>query len=45
MNTSVLDIDKKGPEFIYIKYHIYRESVLRMKEEEAKVSKLIIFSL
>lgn len=37
MHTSVLDIDKKGPEFIYIKYHIYRESVLQMKEEEAQV--------
>lgn len=37
VNTRVLDLHRKGPEFIYIKHHIYRKSL--EKELKAQQSK------
>lgn len=34
VNTDAIDINAKHPDYIYIKYHIYRESMLRRKHEE-----------
>lgn len=38
VNPSVLDVEKKRPDYIYIKYHIYRESMrkLQLKQEQDK---------
>uniref|UniRef100_A0A336M9E7 Protein SERAC1 n=1 Tax=Culicoides sonorensis TaxID=179676 RepID=A0A336M9E7_CULSO len=37
VNTRVLDIHRKGPEFIYIKHHIYRKSLEKeLKAEQSK---------
>ena len=36
LDTNALDIDKKRPDYIYIKYHIYRESMEKMKEMNAE---------
>lgn len=34
VDTNVFDIDQKCPDYIYIKYHIYRESMRNIKIEE-----------
>lgn len=34
VNTDAIDINTKYPDYIYIKYHIYRESMQRRKHEE-----------
>ncbi|CAD7080998.1 unnamed protein product [Hermetia illucens] len=34
IDTRVLEVDKKRPDYIYIKYHIYRESIKRQREKE-----------
>ncbi|XP_055372936.1 protein SERAC1 [Condylostylus longicornis] len=34
VDTRVLDIDKKRPDYIYIKYHIYRESMRKLKRQQ-----------
>lgn len=34
VNTDVLDIDKKRPDYIYIKYSIYRESMAQLKYKQ-----------
>lgn len=34
VSTDAIDINAKHPDYIYIKYHIYRESMLRRKHEE-----------
>lgn len=45
VNTNAIDINAKHPDYIYIKYHIYRESMLRRKHEEQadKVRKILIW--
>lgn len=44
VNTDAIDINAKHPDYIYIKYHIYRESMLRRKHEElADKVRLLIF--
>lgn len=41
INTNVLDIDKKRPDYIYLKYSIYKESIaeIRNSQKYDKVSK------
>ncbi|XP_053684773.1 protein SERAC1 isoform X2 [Sabethes cyaneus] len=41
IDTRVLDIDRKRPDYIYIKHHIYRQSLLEQLEQEQQNSKLV----
>lgn len=34
VNSNVLNLGSKHPDYIYIKYHIYKESMLQRKHEE-----------
>uniref|UniRef100_A0A1B0DJ91 Mitochondrial cytochrome c oxidase subunit VIc/VIIs domain-containing protein n=1 Tax=Phlebotomus papatasi TaxID=29031 RepID=A0A1B0DJ91_PHLPP len=34
VDTSIMDYDRKRPDYIYINYSIYRESLKRMQEEQ-----------
>lgn len=34
VNADVFDLSTKHPDYIYIKYHIYKESMLKKKHEE-----------
>lgn len=34
INTNVLDIDKKRPDYIYLKYSIYKESLAEIKNSQ-----------
>lgn len=40
VDTRVLDVDRKRPDYIYIKHHIYRQSLLEI-EQERRDSKLV----
>lgn len=44
VNKNVLDLDTKRPDYIYIKYPIYRENVMKMKrkEQQSKVLNTLI---
>ncbi|GAB0098153.1 GPI inositol-deacylase [Sergentomyia squamirostris] len=42
VNTSVMDYDTKRPDYIYINYSIYRESLRKMQEEEQSKSKTFV---
>lgn len=41
INTTVLDIDKKRPDYIYLKYSIYKESLAEIQNSQTydKVSR------
>lgn len=41
MDTRVLDIDRKRPDYIYIKHHIYRQSLQEQLEQEREDSRLV----
>lgn len=41
VDTRVLDVDRKRPDYIYIKHHIYRQSLLEQLEQERRDSKLV----
>lgn len=41
VDTRVLDIDRKRPDYIYIKHHIYRQSVQEQLEQERENSRLV----
>lgn len=41
VDTRVLDVDRKRPDYIYIKHHIYRQSLLEQIEQERRDSKLV----
>ncbi|XP_055593284.1 protein SERAC1 isoform X2 [Uranotaenia lowii] len=41
VDTRVLDIDRKRPDYIYIKHHIYRQSLQEQLEQERQNSKLV----
>ncbi|XP_055535747.1 protein SERAC1 isoform X2 [Wyeomyia smithii] len=41
VDTRVLEIDRKRPDYIYIKHHIYRQSLLEQLEQERQNSKLV----
>lgn len=41
VKADALDINAKHPDYIYIKYHIYRESMLRRKHEELADKNLV----
>lgn len=43
INTNVLDIDKKRPDYIYLKYSIYKESLAEIKNSQTydKVSYVV----
>lgn len=34
INTNVLDIDKKRPDYIYLKYSIYKESLAEINDSQ-----------
>lgn len=34
VNSNVLNLGSKHPDYIYIKYHIYKETMLQKKHEE-----------
>lgn len=38
VNADACDIERKRPDYIYIKYHIYKESMLQQKHEELQNS-------
>ncbi|XP_058832131.1 protein SERAC1 isoform X2 [Topomyia yanbarensis] len=41
VDTRVLDIDRKRPDYIYIKHHIYRQSLQEELEQARQNSKLV----
>ncbi|XP_065086920.1 protein SERAC1 isoform X2 [Ochlerotatus camptorhynchus] len=41
VDTRVLDIDRKRPDYIYIKHHIYRQSLQEQLEQEREDSRLV----
>ncbi|XP_055629139.1 protein SERAC1 isoform X2 [Toxorhynchites rutilus septentrionalis] len=41
VDTRVLDIDRKRPDYIYIKHHIYRQSLLEQLEQERQDGRLV----
>ncbi|XP_029731877.2 protein SERAC1 isoform X1 [Aedes albopictus] len=41
VDTRVLDIDRKRPDYIYIKHHIYRQSLQEQLEQEKENSRLV----
>lgn len=41
VDTRVLDVDRKRPDYIYIKHHIYRQSLQEQIEQERRDSKLV----
>lgn len=41
VDTRVLDIDRKRPDYIYIKHHIYRQSLQEQLEQERENSRLV----
>ncbi|XP_058466764.1 protein SERAC1 isoform X4 [Malaya genurostris] len=41
VDTRVLDIDRKRPDYIYIKHHIYRQSLQEQLEQQQQNSKLV----
>lgn len=47
INTNVLDIEKKRPDYIYLKYSIYKESLAEIKHSQTydKVSFGVCVSL
>lgn len=44
INTHVLDIDKKHPHYIYLKYSIYKEQLAEMKNSQTHDKVSIYFS-
>lgn len=41
VDSRVLDIDRKRPDYIYIKHHIYRQSLKEQLEQEREDSRLV----
>ncbi|XP_021711030.1 protein SERAC1 isoform X3 [Aedes aegypti] len=41
VDTRVLDIDRKRPDYIYIKHHIYRQSLQEQQEQERENGRLV----